>query len=479
LSYIKINAKNFILKWGGFRMKSIKKILAVALTGIMVAGIFTGCGSKGSSKDEASSKGKKDVITLWTYPNYRGNKELGTKGYEELIQDIIAKYNETHPNVEVKYEILSWAEGGQKFDIAVNSGNPPDLMYTVAQSKYAKTGLAVPIDEFITEEDKNDFAPFAIDRYKIDGKQYGLPTWISTHCLGGNKRYFEEAGIDYKKIMKEGWTWEEFKQCAKKMTKTVDDKTVYGFITQKDDEMLRHLLMSNGMGTGLTEDEKFSYDEQGMIETLNFIKSMIDEGIMPKETAGIDSQKMTDMFNNSEAAIFGRVGPYQIRFNNNRNKSIDEGKTEGEKQEIILLPFPHSSKYKNVVYGDCGGYMVFRQKKDKGEDHKKNVVDLLKMVTGTESSIASAKVFTTPARKSGQKKIDGMIQADAENLEFMNLAPSIIQSRPILNPETDNKLSQVKKETIIPLYQAFLAGEIESEEMSKQVMKKAKEVFGE
>ena len=58
---------------------------------------------------------------------------------------------------------------------------------------------------------------------------------------------------------------------------------------------------------------------------------------MPKETAGIDEQKVIDMFTAGEVGIYGRTGPYQVRFNDNRNKEIDAGKTKVKKSTLFYF----------------------------------------------------------------------------------------------------------------------------------------------
>lgn len=462
-------------------MKNVRKGLAMAISMMLTVGVLSGCGGS-KNKTVTKQSGKKDTVVVWTYPQYKADPAMNLKGYDDLLQRLIEKYRKTHPNVEVKYEVLSWSEGDQKFDIALNAGTPPDIYYTTSQAKYVKTGLAIPLDKYLTDKDKSDFVPFALNRFKIDKKQYGLPTWISTHCLAGEKTYFEDAGVDYKTIMEKGWTWEEFEQDLKKIAdveKAKSGKKVYGFITEgKKNEMFRHFMLANGLGTGISKDGKFTFKGDGVVETLNYFKKLMDEGIMPKETAGIDDQKCQDMFNEGQGVVFGRVGPYQLNFNNNRNMSIEQGKTKGEKREIVLLPFPHGKNGKNVVYGDCGGYMAFKQKKSKGAEHEQNVADLIKTLTSADHAEACTHLFTTPARKSGQEVIKGKIKATDENLKFMGSVGDIIQSRPILDPKIDSKFSKVDKEAILPLWQAFLAGEKAPKDVENGMNDKVKEVFG-
>lgn len=457
-------------------MKRVKKLAMLALSAVMVMSMFAGCGN--SSSDQTSSN-QKDTVTVWTFPHYKANPKTGKDGYEDLLKRQIAQYKKTHPNVTVKYEMLSWDDGDQKFDVALNAGTPPDIFFSVSNPAFVKTGLVVPLDSYLTSDEKKDYVPFALNRYNINSKQYGLPMWVSMYCWGGNKDYFEQAGIDYKKIMQKGWTWDEFKQDTKKMTKVVNGKQVYGFATEgKDDELFKHLMLSNGVRDIVDNKGKFYYTGSKVTQTLDFIKSLKDEGVMPKETAGMDDTKYTDMFNNGEAAVFGRIGPYQVSFNDARNQSIDKGQTQGEKKNLILLPFPHSSSAKESVTGGCGGYMAFRQKNYKGKAHEKNTVDLLKVLTGTDAAECCARINTTSATYSGEKKYKDEFKMDSENKEFVNRAIKILAPADLISPELSAKQSKIEDQSILPLFQSFIAGEKSSKDVEQGITDKAKEILG-
>ncbi|KRG11330.1 hypothetical protein ACA29_18685 [Lederbergia galactosidilytica] len=195
--------------------------------------------------------------------------------------------------------------------------------------------------------------------------------------------------------MKDGWTWQEFYEIADKISKmkNKDGKKIYGFSTAGDTETYEHLMRNNGVLRTVDEDGKFLWDGDKAIETMEFMKKMMDEGIMPKETAGFDSQKVIDMFGDVEVGIYGRTGPYQVRFNDNRNEEIDAGKIDGEKIDFVLLPFPHNEGEKEVATGGGGGMWLFKQKKYKGDEHTENAAKVLKHLTGTKSSIAAATMF--------------------------------------------------------------------------------------
>ncbi|MFD0868043.1 MULTISPECIES: ABC transporter substrate-binding protein [Paenibacillus] len=439
-----------------------------------LAATAAGCSGKGAGGSESG----KDVITVWTFPHYRENAETGQKSYEQHLQELIAEVEAENPDIKVKYEILSWEEGDKKFDIALNSGNPPDIFFSVMQPKFIKTGLAVPLDDYLDDADFADLEQFAIDNFSIDGKLWAISQWISIHTWGGNRKMMEEAGADIAKIQKEGWTWQEFYDIAKKISKEENGKKIYGFATQgKNEETLTHLMRNNGVIKSVTEDGKFMWNGDKAVETLNFLKKMMDEGVMPKETAGIDAQKVGDMFNAGEVGIYGRTGPYQVRFNDNRNKEIEAGKIEGEKIDFVLLPFPHNEGEKEVATGGGGGMWLFKQKNYKGDKHTENAAKVLKHITGTKSSVTAATLFIPPARKSGQEMFADLLQLNTDNGKFIQRTLGYVVPGAKLEPDLAQKQSQILNDGIRPKFQGFLAGELTAEETVQQWTKVAEGIL--
>lgn len=433
--------------------------------------VFTiaGCGGLGSSKD---------VITVWTFPHYGENKETGQKSYEQHLQELIADIEAENPDIKVKYEILSWDEGDKKFDIALNSGNPPDIFFSVMQPKYIKTGLAVPLDDYLEADDLADLEPFARENFSLDGKIWAISQWISIHTWGGNRAMMEAAGADIAKIQTDGWTWQEFYEIAKKITKEENGKKIYGFATQgKNEETFTHLMRNNGVIKSVTEEGEFLWNGDKAVETLSFLKKLMDEGIMPKETAGIDSKKVDDMYVAGEVGIFGRTGPYQVRFNENRNKEIDAGKIEGQKIDFVLLPFPHNEGEKEVATGGGGGMWLFKQKNYKGDKHTENAAKVLKYITGTKSSVTAATLFIPPSRKSGQEMYADLLMLNTDNGKFIQRTLGYVVPGSKLEPELAQKSTQILNDGIRPKFQGFLAGELSPEETVKQWSKVAEDIL--
>src|SRR5690606_25262233 len=105
--------------------------------------------------------------------------------------------------------------------------------------------------------------------------------YMAIHGIGGNKQFLEEAGIDYKAVQQNGWTYEEFREAIKAGV-VKDDKgqtSRYGFVfatsgvTSKD--YLSIMAKSAGMPDYFDKDIKFTYTSQNFLKLLGSIREMI------------------------------------------------------------------------------------------------------------------------------------------------------------------------------------------------------------
>jgi len=99
--------------------------------------------------------------------------------------------------------------------------------------QYAKAGLLVPLDEYLTREDWKDFVPKALEYFTYEDELWAFPWAFGNNGMGiTNLIYppmFEEAGVDWKKIVEKGWTMDEFVAVGKKISQATSIQTGPGF----------------------------------------------------------------------------------------------------------------------------------------------------------------------------------------------------------------------------------------------------------
>jgi len=424
---------------------------------------------------------KKDIVKVWTFPV--------EKEYDNNFEWIRADFEKRNPGIKIEKEVLSWAEGIMKFDTAINAGNPPDIMFVTPAAKYIQTGLAVQIDKYVDKKTLSDYYDSALEYMKFNGKLYGLPLYMKIHTIAGNRKLLEEAGIDWKKIQQNGWTWDEFKRLAKRGSKTRPDGTKqWGFVFHAAGtsitELLEHMLANNGLPYMFDQKGNYTYTHPRFLQTLKFIKSLIDEGIMPKETNQITPQKRMEYFYTERAMIVGKAMPYYEVMVVDNNKQVREKKAPPEYKEVdfVLLPEPHAAGQKPVTIGGVDGYSMFKQKSYRGnvkqEEHLKNVAKVLVALTSGKAGI-SAKILCLPqVTKSGDKMWKDKYTMKPENKQMVDILFKNILPPIQVDVDKAVKAQRIFDEVIKAEWPALLSGDITPERMYNDVKKAAKEAFG-
>lgn len=440
----------------------------VLLTSILMFAV-TACSGGGNSQ----SADAKDTVTVWTYPVH--NK------YEDDLKDLLADFSKEHPNITVKTEMLTWAEGPKKFDVALNTGNPPDLYFHSVDGSYVDSGLALQLDDFLTPEIKEDYYPGTLELGQVQGKQYGLPIYQYQWGWGGNKKILDDAGIDWKKIQQEGWTWDEFLEIAPKlMGKAPDGSTQYAFVTEGQTmEIMELLSRNNNMPDVLNADGEFQWNDDRILETLKFLESLRTKGFMPKETAAIAPAKRVEMFYAGQAAIISKAIPYYDVLIKQRNADIDAGSVQGDKVEFVLLPVPHhkDAPQKSTMGGE--GYVAFKQKKDKGEQHAKNTFLVMEALSGAKAGNSANELVLPFVRKSQAEYFEGKGLGTEETIAAAKIMAENMEKPVVLSLSSDlaAKQKQFKEQVMKPNIQALFTGEKTAEEIAAEFKLKGEQMF--
>ncbi len=218
-------------------MKTIKKVTALLMSSMMIAGMLSGCGSTetgteaassgntakettapaGEVKGESKSDGKKTIVTVWT-------KDRHDAEYQQARVD---EYNATNTdNIEVRYEIYS-DNYPQAIDIAFQSNEAPDIMVHQAAvfNNYVNAGNFADLTPYMDDEFLSVFGDCLVEGVNvIDGKCYFVPTAATTCRLFYNKNIFEKAGIANPPA-----TLEEMVEDARIITEKLSGEGIYGF----------------------------------------------------------------------------------------------------------------------------------------------------------------------------------------------------------------------------------------------------------
>lgn len=200
-------------------------VIALLLAGCSSAAT-NGSGETQAARGEAASGDKgsdsqKEPVTIKLHNWYVKQTDHWDK--------VIAEFERQHPDIKVEFvsaEDNNSLEYLKKLDLAAASGEDLDvIMFSSMQYlvQRAELGMMEPLDQYLEQEGVELTEEYAVDT-RIDGVTYGLPGKLITPFVMINEDHLKEAGLELPKK----WTWDEFMEYAKALTKTEGGKTRYG-----------------------------------------------------------------------------------------------------------------------------------------------------------------------------------------------------------------------------------------------------------
>lgn len=273
----------------------------VALAGTAI----TGCSSANASGDDSST------LTFM----FRGN-DAEKAAYTAAIEEF-----EKANDVDVKIIMTTADEYSTKLKAAITGKQIPDVFYVDPGSvqAYVRSGIIKDITAEVEKSaDLDNIWAYGIDSYRFDGSLmgqgaiYAMPKDVGPFSFGYNRTMFEEAGVPLPDV-DEPYTWDEFIDVAKKLTKDTDGD---GDLDQWGTGLnvtwnLQSLVWSNG-GDWLNEDRtEVTVDSPEFIEALQFFADMSTvHGVTPS-TSDAQTLDTYQRWMKGEIGFFP-VGPWDV-----------------------------------------------------------------------------------------------------------------------------------------------------------------------
>lgn len=355
-------------------IRSRKKITCLLLSTLLSVSLLSGC--------ESSKSSDLDVIRITAWVP-KGNQDENAY-YKRKIKE----FNEDYKGkIQASIELIPRGNGYEyenKINTAATSKNLPDVisMDGPTVTNYADVGIIVPIDNYISEEEKSDFVPSIINQGTYKDKLYTLGTSESSVLLFYNKEILDKAGIKPPSSLDEAWTWEDVYEVSKKLNKDgvhgidlnwdLGEGQIYG---------LAPIIWSEGSEI-LSKDGKTAngyVNSKEAVEALTYYQKFATEGLM-------NLQPLPNEFEEGKSAMY-LTGSWEFAKLNNDYPNFEYGVTY----------YPASSKTKKTVSpsGDWNWGITSDSK------NKAAAAQLLKYLTSKESVKEYCEmVGKPPSRKS-------------------------------------------------------------------------------
>lgn len=273
-----------------------RRTVALGLSAVMAVSVLSGCGSSSSSttadtkgESNASAESSTEPVVLHWWGSFAENM-----GPEQVCE----AFNKIDPNLQVEYtRYVNDDAGNTKLDMTLMSDDSIDVflnMNDVLLMKRIENGYMYPLDElfesagFSLEDDYDE----NIAQKEINGHYYSLPAKRITSTILYNQKMFDDAGIPYPS---DDWTYDEFIDTARKLTKGEGNDKVYGWFFPGYDAgqpALRMIESKLGLDWMYAPDGKSAaIDTDDVKDLTEKYLQRVEEGIEPSYV-DVTTQKM-------------------------------------------------------------------------------------------------------------------------------------------------------------------------------------------
>jgi len=325
-------------------MKVLKSFLMTAAFLVALTGI--------------ASAQKKTEITYMAWYNTTQSEEADT-------QRVLDRFNASQSDIHVSLIMVSRPDYETKLNTMAAAKQLPDtcMMAEPMTIRYAAAGLLADVSDMYTVAE----APLRSLAFTYKGKTVGYSCANEVLVLYYNKKLFDAAGIPYPPASADkAWTWPQFVDAAKRLTKDKSGKTPYdaGFdpkniVTYGADFnrlswMWPVLAVSNGGGVMSPDGKKLLIGTPETAEALQAIADLhIKDHVAPSNSdrGAMPSLDVTLLTGKVAMATSGQweIG---VSLKNSLKDGLDYG--------VAVLP----KMKKAVTYNTGGPFVVFGSSKN-------------------------------------------------------------------------------------------------------------------
>jgi multiple sugar transport system substrate-binding protein len=176
---------------------------AVGVAALVVAAVFA-AGSQGRTyAGPTGTSAASGTVTL--------NGWVGAKVEDDLLREVIAAFEKSHPNIKVNYDAFNNYQTTMLAKFSARK--PPDVFYVAAEdfADWVRQGVLEPLDPFAKKSHfaSKPFFPGLLNSFKYKGKTYGFPKDWSSLGMEVNPKLMGGQPIPK--------TWAQLRTVAKKI----------------------------------------------------------------------------------------------------------------------------------------------------------------------------------------------------------------------------------------------------------------------
>ncbi|MDQ0232464.1 extracellular solute-binding protein [Metabacillus malikii] len=254
----------------------LRRIILIIL---LIPLFLVGCSS--------SSESSKVTLEFWT---------TTAEAETTALLDIAKKFEKQHPSIKVDVKEVEFGKAQNQFKTATLSNQAPDILRSdiAWTTEFADLDILLPLDDKVSEEDKEDYFESAFKYNMYEDHIYGIPMVTDSPALIYNKRMLKEAGFnEAPKTMDE----------LLMMSKALTNENQYGVFISPDSYYALPYVWAFGGGM-ISDDKEILINNEGSRNGINFMLKLMNEKVVQPELQFDNwNQVMMDDFKAGKVAM--------------------------------------------------------------------------------------------------------------------------------------------------------------------------------
>ncbi|MGG6309385.1 extracellular solute-binding protein [Paenibacillus macerans] len=305
-----------------------RKLAAAMLVGALAVGLSAcGGGSTGSNSNSsnggAEPKTEKVTLSFWGISTAEPEKSE--------MEGIIKEWNDANPDIQIEYSGTEKNAFKTKIKTAIAAGEAPDIMYSWTggfAQPFAQSGKLLALDEYLTDEVKDQMLPGALDNITYDGKVYGLTYGQMAGALYVNAELFDKYQVKVPE------TYSEFMTAVDTFKKNGVTPMITGMKDLWPGMWIYDMIALRESGTQLSLDAlngKASFTDPAFVNAAAKLQEMVKQGAFAEGVMAMTEDEAEAEFNQGKVAML---------FGGNWMTSKMESDTSLVKGKIKAVKFP-------------------------------------------------------------------------------------------------------------------------------------------
>ena len=298
-------------------------------------------------------------ISLWTYP-------IGGWGDQATVDGLIAEFEAANPGIKVTVDYLTYADGDDKVNTAIEGNAAPDLIMEGPErlvANWGAKGKMVDISDLFDDTDKAELNPATVAAcFTAEGAAYEYPLVMTAHCMAINKTVFEAAGaMQYIDEATHTWTTENFMKAMEAVHQYTGKQVGAVYCVGQGGDQGTRALVNNLYGGTFTDaaHTTYTWDDPKNIQAL---QTLVDMKAVEFDAGIAGGDEIALFYNGTLNTAFC----WNIAQQLNPNTANTGAAKTASGDDIMFMAFPSENGTDSKLQGGIWGFGIF----DNGDDAK-------------------------------------------------------------------------------------------------------------